>query len=228
MGTTPDSLSRRIERAAVDDLLEFGAYPQTGAHGGGEPIRWRVLDVSGHDVLVVSDRILDCRRYHRGPTGTTWRDCDLRAWLGDEFFPAAFDADERRIVVPTTCSDNGDGSPDTVDRVFLLSVREVRSLTTATATGLPRRSAIGTPFAREPKADGCRLYVYDKGVEKDYVMEDGERFGCSWWWTRTQLQIQDGRSSRAAFIGARGDVKSYGRVDTTAAWTSRATGCAPR
>ena len=57
------------------------------------------------------------------------------------------------------------------------------------------------------------LYVYDKGVEKDYVVENGEKRGCSWWWTRTQLQIQDGRSSRAAFIGPRGDVKSYGRVD---------------
>jgi hypothetical protein len=75
------------------------------------------------------------------------------------------------------------------------------------------RSGGECSIAPTAKADGCRLYVYDKGLQRDYVVENGERHGCSWWWTRTQLQIRGGRSSRAAFIGARGDVKSYGRVN---------------
>lgn len=108
------------------------------------------------------------------------------------------------------CTDNGEGAPDTEDRVFLLSASEVRALTDARSDGRPERRTFGTQFARAPKADGCRLYVYDKGVERNYIVEAGLRHGCSWWWTRTQLQIE---SARAAFIGSRGDVKSYGRVD---------------
>jgi hypothetical protein len=65
----------------------------------------------------------------------------------------------------------------------------------------------------EKKSDGCHLYVYDKTVEKDYLVVDGKRHGCSWWWTRSQPQAENGLAWCAAFVGARGDVKSYGRVD---------------
>ncbi|MDK1475219.1 DUF6273 domain-containing protein [Streptomyces sp. 549] len=213
MGTTSDSAHRRVEHAAVGALLDFGAWPQSPDATGPEPIRWRVLDRSGDTVLLLSDRVLDCRRYHRDTTVTTWRDCDLRAWLNGEFLTTAFGDAERGRLEPVTCTGNGDGSPDTVDRVFLLSVEEVRALTDPRGDGPRRRRATGTAVARAPKPDGCRLYVYDKGVERDYLVEDGERRGCSWWWTRTRTVPGDGRAPRAAFVGPRGDVKTYGRVD---------------
>lgn len=208
----PGYATQPLSRAGVDDLVELGAYPQSSG-GRQAPIRWRVLDRSDAGVLLLSDRIIDCRRYHDDFVATTWRDCDLRAWLNSEFCTAAFGDRDRALLEPSACTDNGNGAPDTVDSVFLLSVEEVRTLTSPSGDGLPRRSAISTEYARAPKADGCHLYVYDKGVEEDYVVEDGARYGCSWWWTRTQLQTQDGRSPRAAFVGPRGDVKSYGRVD---------------
>jgi hypothetical protein len=197
----------------MDHLLEFGQYPQSSLTGTTEPILWRILDRSADHVFLLSDRILDCKRYHHDFVDTTWRDSDLRAWLNEEFFEQAFDNAERRMIERTTCSDNGDGTPDTVDRVFLLSVKEARLFTDAKGTGIRTRAAIGTEFARAPKDDDCRLYVYDKSVEKDYVVLDGEKVGCSWWWLRTQPQAHNGASSRAAFIGGRGDVKSYGRVN---------------
>lgn len=73
-----------------------------------------------------------------------------------------------------------------------------------------RRRTIGTEFAKVKKADSCRLYVYDKSIEKDYIVEHGEKKGCSWWWMRTQLQHS---SSRATFIGPRSNIKSYGQVN---------------
>jgi hypothetical protein len=206
-------MTSRLEQPGMDDLLEFGAYPQSSLTGNKEPILWRILDRSEDQVLLLSDPILDCKRYHHDFVDTTWRDSDLRAWLNGEFFEQAFDSAERKMIERTTCSDNGEGTPDTVDQVFLLSVKEVRMFTDPNQTGKRRRAAIGTEFARAPKDDGCRLYVYDKSVEKDYVIVDGEKVGCSWWWTRTQPRAQNSASSRAAFIGARGDVKSYGRVN---------------
>ena len=99
------------------------------------------------------------------------------------------------------------------DKAFLLSVNEIQTFTDpgdASDTRI-RRRAIGTDFAKVTKPDGCSLYVYDKGVQKDYIVEDGEKRGCSWWWTRAQLQPE--HPSRATFIGARSNIKRYGHVD---------------
>jgi hypothetical protein len=211
-----DTLASAPHRSAKPgDIVTFGRYPQTADGADRTPIRWRVLHNSGGELFLLSAYILDCKRYHCAYTDTTWRDCDLRRWLNDAFYRAAFTATEQEFITTTRCTENGDGSPDTDDKVFLLSVAEVRDFTDAhegTRTTIRRRT-VGTAFARAEKADGCRLYVYDKGVERDYLIENGEKHGCSWWWTRTQLQIHNGRSSRAAFIGARGNIKSYGRVD---------------
>jgi hypothetical protein len=43
------------------------------------------------------------------------------------------------------------------------------------------RRAVATPFAMQEKSVGCRLYVYDKTVEKDYLVVGDDRRGCSWW-----------------------------------------------
>jgi hypothetical protein len=199
--------------ARPGDLLDLGRYPQRAAGDDPTPVSWRVLDRTGDELLLVSARVLDCRRWHDELAETTWRDSSIRRWLTGPFLAQAFDGAEQELLLPHRCDDNGDGTPDTVDRVFLLGVREVRTLTSpGRGPGVDRR-AVATPFAVQEKPDGCRLYVYDKGVEADFLLVDGERRGCSWWWLRTQPQAQDGSSSRAAFVGARGDVKSYGRVD---------------
>jgi hypothetical protein len=216
--TNPDGareLARFLDSATPGDVITFGRYPQTADGADQTPIQWRVLHHSGRELFILSAYILDCKRYHGEYADTTWRDCDLRHWLNDTFYRAAFDATEKEFVKTTRCTDNGEGSPDTDDKVFLLSVAETIAFTDpqeGTSTTIRRRT-MGTAFAKARKTDGCHLYVYDKGVERDYLIEDGEKHGCSWWWTRTQLQIHEGRSSRAAFIGARSNMKSYGRVD---------------
>lgn len=192
------------------DMIAFGAYPQTANGTDRTPITWRVLQHSGMEWFVLSEYILDCKRYHAEFVDTTWRDCDVRRWLNDEFFHVAFDANEREFVRTTRCTDNGEGKPDTEDRVFLLSVAEVKTLTDPHGKdALARRRTVGTEFARAKKADGCRLYVYDKSKSADYITENGEKHGCSWWWLRTQPDS----SSRACFVGTQGSIRSYGRVN---------------
>ncbi len=211
----PDEPVAPHRSARPGEIITFGTYPQMADGADRTPIEWRVLHNSDSELFILSEYILDCRRYHGEYADVTWRDCDLRKWLNDEFYNAAFNTTEKGLVKTTCCADNGDGSPDTEDKVFPLSVVEVKAFTDArdgTSTTIRRRT-IGTEFAKARKTDGCRLYVYDKGVDKDYIAENGEKRGCSWWWTRTQLQIHAGSSSRATFIGARSNIKSYGRVD---------------
>ena len=199
--------------ARAGETIIFGSYPQRAAGKGKRPITWRVLQNSGSELFVLSEYILDCKRYHSKLAAITWRDSDIRRWLNREFYDAAFSADEQKLITMTQCKNNGINSPDTEDRIFLLSVEEIQTFTDS-GDGIGtqiRRRTVGTDFAKAPKPDGCSLYVYDKGVEKDYIVENGKKLGCSWWWTRSQLQPE--HPSRATFIGPRSNVKRYGEVN---------------
>lgn len=205
-----DLLSTRCRGAAPGDIITFGSYPQTADGADRTPIEWQVLQNSGEGLFLLSAYLLDCKRYHRAFVDVTWQDCDLRAWLNDTFYNAAFSAAEKDAIKVTHCADNGEGRPDTDDKVFLLSAAELTRLTEIFGKDL--RRAIGTEFAKVKKADGCHLYVYDKSVASDYMTtEDGQKHGCSWWWLRTQL----GEASRAAFVGTHTSIRSYGRVNLT-------------
>jgi hypothetical protein len=149
------------------EIITFGTYPQS-EDGIELPIRWRVLQNSGSELFILSEYILECKRYHgesvditwRDCVDITWRDCDLRKWLNDEFYNTAFNAAEKEFIKTTHCIDNGEGSPDTEDKVFLLSVTEIKDL--SDIHGKDLRRAVGTDFAKTKKTDGCSLYVYDK------------------------------------------------------------------
>ncbi|UUZ84930.1 DUF6273 domain-containing protein [Paenibacillus sp. P26] len=162
----------------------------------------------------MSEDILDCRRYHgvsadikwRDSVDMTWCDCDLRKWLNEEFYNTTFDAAEKEWIKTTRCTDNGEGSPDTEDKVFLLSVTEIKKF--SDIHGKELRRAVGTDFAKLKKTDGCSLYVYDKTDKDNYIIRNGEEVGCSWWWLRTQ----GNKPSRAYFVGPGCSIRSYANV----------------
>jgi hypothetical protein len=193
--------------AKPGEFITFGRYPQMADGTDRTPIKWRVLENSSEELFILSEYLLDCKRYHGEYVDVSWRDSDVRTWLNDEFYNAAFNGAEKGYIKTARCTDNGEGSLDTEDKVFLLSVSEVKRLTDTLGKDL--RRAVGTEFAKVKKADGCHLYVYDKSVNDNYITENGQTQGCSWWWLRTQL----GEASRATFMGTRASIRSYGRVN---------------
>ena len=201
-----------LDNLTSGEIITFGLYRQTTDGADTTPIKWRVLQICQAGLLVLSEHILDCKRFHSEFAATSWRDCALRKWLNEEFYHAAFNDAAKERIKTTLCTDNGDGIPDTQDKIFLLGVDEVKKFTLALGqdANTPRR-AVGTEFAREKKADGCRFYVYDKSISRDYLIEDGKKQGCSWWWLRTQLGNQS--RDRATFVGIRASLHSYGRVN---------------
>lgn len=200
-----------LQNAKPGEIISFGNYQQTAEPSDKTPIKWHVLQNSVEELFILSEHILDCKRYHGEFTDITWVDCDLRKWLNDEFFNAAFSNSEKDIINTTPCTGNGENSRDTDDKVFLLSVDEVKNLTDIPGKNgfAVKRRALGTEFAKLKKADGCHLYVYDGSGENNYIVENGKKYGCSWWWSRTQL----GSLSRATFIGPRSSIRSYGRIN---------------
>ncbi len=205
--------SAQYRSAKSGEVVTFGVYPQGTDGADRTPIRWRVLENTGTALFLLSAYILDCKRYHGVFTAITWRDCDLRHWLNETFYQAAFTDAEKEAIETTRCTDNGDDSPDTEDKVFLLSAAEVQRLTDQ--LGKDFRRARGTEYAKVKKADGCTLYVMDKNIPTDYISEGGQTYGCSWWLLRDQGSLKDtGRDpSRVVFIGQRASIRHYARVD---------------
>ncbi|WP_201779742.1 DUF6273 domain-containing protein [Oxobacter pfennigii] len=198
--------------AKPGEIITFGTYPQTASGADATPIKWRVLQNSGNELFILSEDILDCRRYH-GRTmditwydcvDITWHDCDLRKWLNGEFYNTAFTAEEKKLIKTAHCTDNGEDTPDTEDKVFLLSVNEIKD--TSDKQGKDLRRTVGTDFAKLKKPDGCKLRPYDKTNKNNYIIRNGEEVGCAWWWLRTQ----GNKPSRAYFIGTNSSIRSYG------------------
>ncbi|MBD8501126.1 DUF6273 domain-containing protein [Paenibacillus arenosi] len=200
-----------LKNAKPGAIITFGTYPHTADGSDRTPIQWRVLQHTDGELFLLSEFILDTKRYYAENVDITWRDSDVRKWLNEVFYHAAFDDSEKKYIKTTLCTDNGVDSADTKDKVFLLSVPEAEELTDKLGkdTLRAKRGTIGTLFSKIKKNDGCNLYVYDKTVGDNYISEHGEQLGCSWWWLRTQPS----RSSRAYFIGTRSSIRSYGNVN---------------
>ncbi len=117
---------------------------------------------------------MDCRRYHGEYVDITWRDCDLRKWLNDEIYQAAFNDSEKKIIKSTHCADNGEGSVNTEDKVVsLLSVTEAKELTDqrkkARDNYAPRSNnsssmieKAGPPTGLLPQTDGLLYFIFVK------------------------------------------------------------------
>jgi len=82
-----------------DSRVRFGSYPQTKS-GGVEKILWRVLEKKNGQLLLVSEYVLDNKKWHDEPNRnfpksgkkedmaaaiTDWEHCDLRKWLNGSF-----------------------------------------------------------------------------------------------------------------------------------------------
>ena len=119
----------RLKGAEVGATILFGAYPQGHITSGEkDPIEWLVLDRDGSKLMLISKYVLDALPYMRYSfeqehTPITWETCLLRQWLNSTFLETAFDPGEI-LMLERTSLKKMDGSFDTMDRAYLLSIQE--------------------------------------------------------------------------------------------------------
>ena len=102
---------------APGTMVSLGTYEQDGDKTNGqEPIEWLVVDRNedGSAYLLISRYILDWLPYHSTNAAATWQNATLRTWLNQDFFQAAFAADEQEKILLTSLAEAG-----TSDRVFV-------------------------------------------------------------------------------------------------------------
>ena len=158
------------------DKYEFGHYPKE-RDGKDEPLLWRVLDVDTEKgrALLITENLIDCRKYHEEWEDITWENCDLRKWMNGEFFDRAFEKEElgRIAEMPLMNSDNPEygtkGGRATTDKAFALSIDEAEKYF---SDDMDRRAAV-TPYA-----DSKGSYR-----SNSYATADGQLAG--WWWLRS-------------------------------------------
>jgi hypothetical protein len=122
-----------------------------------EPVTWRVLTDNAQGLLLVADRILDCRPYHASASAATWSGSTLRAGLESDFFNGStatpvqtdyFSADEKNAIVLSSVANPTVGfgkDPDgitTQDHVFLLAAED-----SVFFAGAADRQGVNTDYA---------------------------------------------------------------------------------
>ena len=154
--------SRVLLDAAVGDIVLCGTYEQDGnIDNGTEPIEWIVLEKSEDNVLLLSKYILEEQRFDESTYH--WEDCELREWLNDVFYDAAFSEAEKKNIQNMITSKN------TEDNVFCLSAAEVRGLF--------------------PNQDDRQAYPTKYLIENGF--NTWEDFGR--WWTRSVSTAKNGK-----------------------------------
>lgn len=103
---------------------------QTGDNTVFGSYEWRVLDIQGDSVLLITEDIIEQRPYHNQYKDITWANCSLRKYLNEEFYCNFTAAEQARILTVTNKNpDNpwysSKGGADTKDLIFLLSLEDV-------------------------------------------------------------------------------------------------------
>lgn len=172
-GEEKSEIERKIQIFTVkqnelesDGKIYFGKYPQDN---NVEPIEWKVLLKEDDRLLLISNNILDCRKFNERDERTSWEKCDLRKWLNEGFLNAAFTKQEQlileKVVVKAEKNPKYDTSAgnDTEDRIFILSIPEVERY-----------------FADDEER---------KCIPTSYAILNGaytsNKTSCGWWWTRS-------------------------------------------
>ena len=191
-----------------ENRIPFGRYPKKdndrmyeSKYKPWEPLYWRVLKREYDKILLITEDLVECRKYHEECTNVTWETCSLRKWMNEEFIYTAFNNEEDRSRIALVLNQNPDydyyevlaeGEDPTWDRVFALSIDEVRRYFKNDSD----RMAAPTPYVE--KAYEGRVYISD-----EYKVNGR---GTGWWWLRSPAIF----SSHAALVEIDGGVAELG------------------
>ena len=171
---------------SLNEKIRFGDYD------------WYVLDKQNNWTLIITEKVIEKRAYHREETAVTWETCDMRKYLNGAFYQSFSDADRARIHEginenPDNPWDGTTGGNTTTDKIFLLSIDEVVKYFGDSGKLLTKQFG--------PKGEA---WWFDDRYNTDRSAKFGSK--NAWWWLRSPGYI----GSRAAYISITGNVHIHG------------------
>lgn len=145
----------------------YYARTDAGAYFKVEPIKWQVLSEKNGEALLLSERVLNSKIFAQH--SNNYETSTVRAFLNKEFFDIAFTASEKGRILVTNVDNSvastGNTSgyyscPNTNDKVFLLSVKEV----TEPAYGFPTCDGSCAARMREPTDYAREMGAYNAWI----------------------------------------------------------------
>lgn len=160
-----------------------------------EPIKWRVLEVSNGQALLLADKVLDDQKYNKNYVNVTWETSSIRSWLNGQgalfnqpgidytrnnFINTAFSENEQKnILVTNVINDNNidkgtAGGNDTFDRIFLLAESQIYTE--------KKGFAVKYNVYDEARRSQCSSYAFAMGCWKE---TETPYKGNVYWWLRS-------------------------------------------
>lgn len=147
---------RRIKSETSNDKPQYYHWTDTDSYHyfRYEPLKWRIIEINGNEIMLMSDKLLDCVPYNRVSEAVSWQDSYLRQFLNDEFYNHAFSNEEKEAVIEKQIENNPNRSygtdcgNTTDDKVFVLSEEEVYLDTKATRHGFYAYTGVDDPAKR--------------------------------------------------------------------------------
>ena len=188
-----------IKYVEQGDIFSFGRYEQNNNTADGEEeIEWLVLEKRGDSAFVVSRYALDCQMFDT-PNGTgDWETSSIRRWLNRSFFLYSFNEVEQLFIEETFAENDGGKPYETSDRIFLLSVSEVKKYMKEN----PDRACEATAYAEAAGAHVKQAKVYDRYY---HAVETPPT--CHWW-----LRSPGESGNTAACVYADGQINEAGNA----------------
>lgn len=132
----------KLKSAKVGDYIKFGVYPQSRT-GKMALLDWHVVARQGDRLLLVTEKIVDCRpmyddskyTYVAGRDTLCWFSSSLRQWLNSDFYNLAFCDDDKKLIEKHRIEEHVGESlehPDqsivvSEDNVFIFSVEDMNA-----------------------------------------------------------------------------------------------------
>jgi serine/threonine protein kinase len=134
---------------------------------------WRVLDIRKGQVLLLSEEIIEKRKYQNKFRNITWKDCDLRQYLNGSFLQSFAKTEQTAIIEVFNVNSNNQwygtkGGDNTAEKIFLLSIDEVLLYFGDSGQVIDRPG--GAYYIRDQYGDARKAKYRDD---------------WSWWWLRS-------------------------------------------
>lgn len=130
------------------DIIEFGMYQQQ-TNSKATPIEWYIIDMTDDKICLLSKYVVEIMGFQ----GNNWSQSNIRRWLNNVFYEAAFSDDEKQKICETVLLNNigltiynlGEGdfeffytplaSDVTRDKVFIPEINDLCKKITITKNG---------------------------------------------------------------------------------------------